>query len=536
MVVLAAVLIAVFPAVNLLLYHEYSWRTPESVLLLLLLGLSAALIGVAQLFHPLIKVVLSALLVTLAFVLQLDLGGIDTLILFLLMLVVGYLARDNWSALLGVVFGSMIVAGLITGSGNEVEYPAVRPVDSSLPIYLHLLVDGHMGIEGIPEDIEGGLELRRDLRAFFDSHGFVTVEKAYSRYVSTANSLRNLYQFTASDRDYLEKGPAGEIVSQRLESVAYFKILHEQGYALRIVHPRYIDYCGMNTEWISSCYSYPSQNLKSIEDAPLGAIEKLLLMLQVLVRQSSLLTGQYELRREDLGLPQLRTDLLPGSNRFQVSHLIDDLQLHGSGYAHIVHLLSPHPPFVRDSNCAYQPQRTLAQARSRDTELKASKVGERIVVTQALNTPVSRALRYKNYFATVRCNLQWLQQIMDSLKQSGQFQDAVIIVHSDHGSGIARLVPVAQWKDQLQPSDYRDNYSALYAVKGVMLEQPDAFRSLEVLLAETVRGLFELPVEPEFSEQFVYFINGQGNGSMLKVDQETYLGPLPDSAERPPEN
>ena len=66
---------------------------------------------------------------------------------------------------------------------------AVVPVP--LPRIIHLILDEHIGLEGIPIDIPGGAELKARLLTFYRQYGFLTFGGAYSHYFYTENSVSN---------------------------------------------------------------------------------------------------------------------------------------------------------------------------------------------------------------------------------------------------------------------------------------------------------------------------------------------------------
>jgi len=69
-----------------------------------------------------------------------------------------------------------------SGQPSDAEQSAPRP---DLPPVPHLVLDGHIGIDGLPVDIEGGQELKQRIEAFYLKHGFRPFGRAFSKYMLT---------------------------------------------------------------------------------------------------------------------------------------------------------------------------------------------------------------------------------------------------------------------------------------------------------------------------------------------------------------
>jgi len=282
-------------------------------------------------------------------------------------------------------------------------------------------------------------------------------DKAYSHYVATINSLNNIFNFSSTTTNQLSATPGSN--KHFFDRPRYFQFLRQRGYALRVLHPNYIDYCSANREWISFCYRYPDQNLQSISDSDYSIKEKIGLMVQMLIKQTSHVENYYEIFRKKYGLPELAVKKIPSNNGKMLQVLFEDIKQHTQGYAYILHFLFPHPPFVYDSQCTLKTERPIEQTQPRDRNIDATLRDNQILVKKGSNTPQTRRLRYQHYFSQVRCGLMWLEQILTDLKEAGAYDDAIIVVHGDHGSKIDTITPVIELINQLQISDYVDTFS-----------------------------------------------------------------------------
>src|SRR5690606_34761192 len=106
-------------------------------------------------------------------------------------------------------------------------------------ILIHLMLDEHAGIMGIPEDVPGGTALRRGLRKFFADNGFRLFGNAISEYAVTRNSMAGILNFTAGPTPYdLYEGREPFVPQQS----RYFEALTETGYDIQVYQTLYMDY------------------------------------------------------------------------------------------------------------------------------------------------------------------------------------------------------------------------------------------------------------------------------------------------------
>jgi len=532
-VVLAPCVIALFMVVNLLQHHDYSLWTSESLLFASAMGAAALSLAALQLIHPGLKIFLTVCLLTLVATVQFDLTLRDLFTVAGVLLLLCYIIRRRLSTLVALFFGVMLITGFFTNSRGFIEYSQPGTVNTELPLYIHIVLDGHIGIDGVPTDVPGGDELKQELVQFFEERDFRLYRQAYSHYISTANSMRNLFDFAVDNVNYFTDTVSENRTVQRLEHPVYFDILRQQGYALRVIHPQYIDYCSANRDWISACFSYANMNLGAIEAAKMPITRKAGLMAHILVKQSSTLSRLYERGVDSFGFPHLQADKLPGTTHSHIEQIIADIETHGNGTAYLIHLLMPHPPYMRNASCEYIYPRPKAEVTPRDTSIAVTltKSG-RAVVTGRLNTIATRERRYQNYFDNVRCAMSWLDQIIDAMQRAALYQDAILVVHSDHGSGISTLVPVAAWRDQLTEADYIDSYSSLFAVKGMKQVPQNSFVPLEDALAEVVSSLFPVTFKRQKTiAPFVYLLSGTNQPVLERVELQGFLRPLPAQSE-----
>ena len=155
------------------------------------------------------------------------------------------------------------------------------------------------------------------------------------------------------------------------------------------------------------------------------------------------------------------------------------------------HLLIPHFPYSVDSACVIR--RPILKWNSAILRWNYRFVTENDA--EIANSPRSRLARYEEYIPQVRCALLKLEELVDALKRRNAFEDAVIIVHGDHGSRIVLIEPRLENKDRLSRQDYYDAFSTLFAVKapGIAPGHDSRMMPLASLLQNTMPGAINAP-------------------------------------------
>ena len=380
------------------------------------------------------------------------------------------------------------------GENVPVQEKATTSVEL-LPPLLHIVLDGHVGVAGIPTDITGGRALQAALTEFYEGSGFRLFGRAFSQYDNTLRSMSNLLNLTSEDRSALDRSAAylgNQNGNNHLRNNAYFRILSERGYRLRVYQTDYLRLCEVEDVQIASCFQYPSNSVKSIESAPLDTSRKAIFILRSFLGRSAALE-YVRMRYRRIVRPWLLNggfvtpDWLPAPRAGPlaasgaIDRLREDITKGPRGTAFFAHLLTPHEPYVYDSDCGLR-----------------SNESEWIWPEGALtNTPADRAKRYRQYFEQIHCVTQQLQGFLDALKVAGVFEEATIIVHSDHGSRIEQRQPLGNNHEPLAQVNYVDRFSTLFAVKSpqVVPGYDESMTPLQNLLASAI-GLDSVVDDP----------------------------------------
>ncbi len=366
-----------------------------------------------------------------------------------------WLLRRNLSILLTAVFGTLILSTLFIQEGRHAlgdffERPG--ETDEALPPIVHIVLDEHIGIEGFPADIPGAMEVKSELMAFYEKHGFSLYGGAFSHSSRTTNSLAALL----NGRPYPDAATAFEKGdgSFHLKRNAWFDRLEERGYRIHIYQNSWLDYCDRRRRAIASCYRFWANSIKLLEGIDLSPFAKARYILGAYVINSTTFRAVFPYFDFE------RTSIGAFAGAEVLDRIAADLQTHRQGVAIFAHLLIPHFSYVFGKGC--EPKRDL------DSWLERSRSSASVphtVPAGQTNDADSREARYVAYIDQVRCLYRMLDRLFAKLAEEGLWARAVILIHGDHGSRIARMDPDVQHRDRLSARDLIDHYSSLFAVR-----------------------------------------------------------------------
>jgi hypothetical protein len=503
---LAPALLVLTAFVSFMADNRYSYAAPEFLICLaglialaLLFGLAGAVGG-----WP-VRVLLTAGLLLLFVDLQFDwlnlsspwpelraIGG------FVLALILSFALRRHLSRIVTAVFATMLVSTVVLAavdgpvsrdsgaasadSGRAATVEPSPPARPQLPILVHLILDEHIGIEGIPEDVPHGREMREFLRDFFETYGFRVFARAYSRYAYTHNSLPNLVNFASEPVDSAFTSGRGPYI---LQSNRYFELLGRAGHKIYVYQPDFVDFCTPPREYIVKCAT--GGKMKIVESSDLPVADKVTLIYRRFADLSSLLAAarrryrhmQQVLRPAGWTLPEwwFKEGYLGPLPEMPLFDEVTAAVARASpGDVFFVHLLVPHDPYVYDAMCDLQPV----------PEWEVSRNPGPIPP----NDRESRARRYGLYLEQMRCLYRKLDAMFQAWQKAAIFDQLAIVLHGDHGSRIFQRSPAVKNQGKLSHSDYVDEFSTLFAVKGP--RHPPGYdrraAPIEQLLGEVVGG------------------------------------------------
>jgi hypothetical protein len=470
----ALVLLAV--VVPFLRFHEYSLLLPESLMLMGGAVLIGAAVGALSRLRPrtlgpmLMALTLCVYIfyrqeVTDLFIVAAnaiaDVTGHPAVVLallgvalFLSVCLVAVLLRRHLDLIVTAVFGTIVLSTValpVETGGAPVETGALPETLNDLPPVIHIVLDEHIGIAGLPVSIESDAALAAIKDTYED---FALYSHAYSRFAETKYSLTSLMNGdlgadvgTLVDGDRYTSAP---------KENDWFDTLRENGYAIRAYQSAWFDMCE-GPHAADSCYTYSFFSPNAIQRAPLTTTQRL----RALARQ--LLVGRGSLQLEPLvsreALARFRADIA------ETPH----------GVAYVVHLLMPHYGYLYSHDC------TLLDP----SEWERQAFGE-----DQIYTPRERAALYRRYLEQLVCASREMQALFAELKTLGLYDEATIVVHGDHGSRIGRQPYISEMPRSLDDRDKLDHFATLLAVKapGIAAGMRDEPAALQRVFAEAFLG------------------------------------------------
>lgn len=362
----------------------------------------------------------------------------------------------------------------------------VTPPDIAI---IHLVLDEHIGIEGIPESLQRGLQEREWLRQSYIGNGFRIFGGAYSESFHTVNAIPRALEL-AHPGPWVEGRNNGAIVT----SNPYFDKLQSMGFRIDVSQTDWLDYCQHPA--VATCVTRPAGRPVDVGDA-LSVPEKATLLIYRLVALSSF--GQRAVDTYDTAavvaryfgaddLPIVQpvqtkaTSTLNGMDALQDA--ISAARSIAPGQALFVHALLPHYPYVYDGRCQLRP------------------LGEWL----GRSSLVTRERRYEAYLDQVRCATNKVAELVAATRQSPAAGKTVFIVHGDHGSRIMSRDPVVE-NGEPPERDLIDAYATFFAVSAPAIEPGyDSGRyPIRVLLNMLVESGFQ-DSTPVLPDDFVHTI------------------------------
>ena len=348
-------------------------------------------------------------------------------------------------------------------SNSFFEHP---PAESrSVRRIIHLIFDEHIGIEGIPTDIDSGVATKDFISQFYLKNGFQLFGGAFSRHVNTHTSLANMLNFTATSNGLINgRGPYTLLHNK------YFRALSEKQYHIEVLSPGWIDLCADSTVTINRCIKRDWDSLSNLSEIEMPLSQKLQLLYGRYVNQSALATAivyavVLPLRSNfpalAASLDQWTWALNPDRSRTEPINTLTDLEPlwndilslpHGTVL--MAHLMIPHYPYVALPNCSIRPPSRHFLWNNRG-----------LLEQPPPNTGESRKERYKQYFEQLECLYRRLGELFDRMQAAGVYDDSIIIVHGDHGSKIVTTEPLKDNQYVLTKRDLLDGFSTLFAMK-----------------------------------------------------------------------
>ncbi|MCZ6799518.1 MAG: hypothetical protein O7F12_03435 [Nitrospirae bacterium] len=426
----------------------------------------------------------------------------QVLLILILFFLLGRDLKSNFILIATVVFATFFFVTLVQSTpslaNNSFRFtkPFPVPKNSSLPRLIHIILDEHIGIDGIPTGISGGKALQENLIDFYHTYGFRLFPSAFSHYFQTYDSIPSLLNFSADNDQQTNILPNISGKNHTLLRNTYFEILAKTGYHINVLAPQFIDYCVHSPTPIHNCYTYNSFEMKAVIDLEITVSQKVGLLLSRYFSESYLknfIVKKHYQNMRVVGTKLFGISLPPWSWESSESslrmHSINTMHILNNlgesilaippGNAFFVHLLFPHYPYIAHADCSIIDPMAW---KDRYIDKTNPRVG---------NTVESRKVRYQLYFDQLSCLYSRLDELFKQMQASRIYDDSIIIIHGDHGSRISIREPLVSNRDVLTDEDIIDGFSTLFAVKmpGKAWDYDSSPLPLEQLMADVATEL-----------------------------------------------
>jgi hypothetical protein len=312
-------------------------------------------------------------------------------------------------AVSSTVFALGVLAMPPTGDRVPPLLPAGQPAGPLGRVVVHLMLDEHIGPNGIPLDIPGGADARRQMTDFYLGQGFRLYPNAISDYSVTEKSLPALLWLDdpISHTDPMTELPfqGGNATSALFprwhEQTPWFAQLNRDGYRVMVYSiGGLFNLCTKaNRPVVDICRIYRSDAL-NLDLWPGHRLRRIFAMMA----SRSLIVQK--VCRGIGACPALMMEYNV-SSATAMDRVAEALQGASGDVAIFAHILLPHGPQALDAECRPEPTPDLIA--SDEVQL------------------------FSRYFEQIACTRLKVAAILDVLKERKALDRAVIIIHGDHG-------------------------------------------------------------------------------------------------------
>jgi hypothetical protein len=485
----APALILCAPWVVFLKYHGYRYSQPEVLICFAVLAVISLGVGSLTSTRSALRAVMVAATLTFFVDVQFEFFVAGSKVKPLLAIFVAcastlWALRPHAEKVLVLVAATVLLSTLLIPQvGGATAAPAAVQGRDGLPLVVHLVLDAHIGLEGLPTDAASA-SLRSDLRAFFERKAFRVFGAAYSEYWNTEHSIGHLVNFSPGTHHADLIRPGSDGIGFHLARNRYFSAMSQQGFALHVYQSTFLDVCADPNPAIA-CHTYSPQAVGVLQGTDLAVSDKARLLAATYLDRSivwkkvrpSYQRARVRIAKVRIPLPDLGRAFRAGpiNSLIESRRMVSDLSRGAPGDFFFAHFILPHDPFVYDSNCGLR----------RADEWSTTEFGDS---SHAPPNAAARTAAYAQYAEQARCTLLVVGQILESIP-ARLMRNAIVIIQGDHGS---RMALEARDASSMTPADYADMYSTLFVARAPGLEPgyDDRFVPITCLLKSLVDNEF----------------------------------------------
>lgn len=431
-------------------FHEYPLAQPEVAILMAIFAAVALFVGIVHASAARAMPVMDAALAYVA--LDLNFDPPYPLIGAFIAALICVVARRSIAPMIAVIFLFVIGGQLLLAAGKlePKEAPKLSHAQTTdAPAIVHVVLDEHIGIEGMDTRDPDMRRTASILRAAYVDMDFTLYGGAHSRHFHTTNSLPEIFNFGRSKLGgESRRNREGVLTENR-----YFDDLAGRGYSIDVLQSDFLDYCGHKA--VTSCTEYRRSDLAPLAHLKLSLADKSRIIGAGFVSLSGGLTVVSYLydhlavrtRKIGLKLPYASVDTVRLTSTLAALNVARDFTktLHDvkPGHLYFAHFLFPHYPYVTRKDCSTKPLAMWGYRRE----------GGNI------------ESRNRAYEAQLQCSARLVRGFLEALATSPAGRKAIVIVHGDHGSRITRLDPKVDNINHISRQDMIVGYSSLFSIR-----------------------------------------------------------------------
>jgi hypothetical protein len=291
--------------------------------------------------------------------------------------------------------------------------------NAELQHVVHVILDGMIGLGGMPPDIGECTTAANHFRKVLESGAFDIYPYAFSNYTYTRDSLPSILngRLLKHHGEFPTSSSPGSVLHENL----YFDELRRWGYRIRVYQSDWLRFASGNSDTVQT-HEYKGSSLNPLHDLPLSWQARLGQLVAVYI-DSDRHWSYWSTNR----MPAIARRIPLGaltSKRMWPEQIVADYRSAAQKTLFFVHLMMPHTPYVYTAEGSI----TDPEGWSHETEFPSDQRSQ-------YND------HYRRYCGQVYFTATQLQRFLDGLKSTRSYNSTTVIIHGDHGSRLRSVSP-----------------------------------------------------------------------------------------------
>ncbi len=437
------------PVLSLLIFnHEFLFSKASVILYLIILALSILPMLIINKYFSKYKFIILSIIVFLFIyvmyfpnqapklsVFKLD-SILTALLIFSFLLIFFYLLKKRITNIVFTLFFIILVLTILIPdrSSKEIKtyfYETNLKEDLNNKRYIHIILDQHVGLDGIKENTKKSKNFKKKLSSKYLNFGFDIYPKAYVQFFQTKLSVPSILNFSSSNEIFIENyesEPPYIILKQN----KLFEYLSNKNYIIN-AYGNYLGWCDPKYS-MKKCVTYRRTILfnqsESVSNKVLLVLDNLLSRYRLIQIYNYITPIKFNnkiiIPSYNWNPPVVDAHTTAALETFDI--LSEDILNSKTGEAFFAHIFFPHSPYLYNENC----------------ELKFLEGFRK-------NNP-----SYALYFEQLMCCQKKIIELIQMMKERKILESSVIVIHGDHG-------PFYLEDDDLDKRNWR-KYSTFFAI------------------------------------------------------------------------